>query len=253
MGSRNMAVAVAFGLSLGAVPAAAQDGGSSSRSCGTVMGSEVCTWVETSGDAVVELGASIPMALIEGVPADAPMVWPPAALASIALPAGARAALGLSHLTINWEAHGHPPAPFMAPHFDFHVYSVSQEDVHAVDCSDASKPARLPARYELPDIDVPGMGTLVGLCVPDMGMHAMPAEDVAATGAFEASMVVGYYQGKPIFFEPMVSQAMLMKKADFTLPMPEVGDLPAGVRYPGHFHAEYDAEGRQYRLIFRGF
>lgn len=254
MSSRHKAVAFAFCLLPGAFsPLAAQNGGADSRSCDTVMGSEVCTWVEMSAGSVVELGASIPMALIEGVPADAPMVWPPAVLGAVALPEAARSTLGLSHLAINWEAHGHPPAAFMAPHFDFHVYSVSERDVRAIDCSDVRKPARLPARYELPDIDIPQMGRLVGLCVPEMGMHAMPAEDIAAAGPFDASMVLGYYGGTPIFFEPMVSRAHLMKKRDFTLPMPAVEALPAGVRYPSEFRAEYDARGSRYRLIFGGF
>jgi hypothetical protein len=252
MGFRHSAIALA--LTLGpAVPLAAQDGGGARRSCDIVRGSNVCTWVKMSGEEVTELGASIPLALIEGVPADEPMVWPPAQMAAVPLPAEARRALGLDHLGLNWEAHGHPPAPFMTPHFDFHFYNMAMQDVGSIDCTDLSKPAHLPERYELPDIDVPGMGTLVGLCVPAMGMHAMPAEDIAGTEAFGASMVVGYYQGKPIFFEPMVSKALLMKRADFNVPMPVVGNLPAGVRYPSQFRAEYDAEGRQYRLIFRGF
>jgi hypothetical protein len=256
MGFMRFAVAVvaASALSMGAIPhVPTPDGSSTSRSCGTVMDSEVCTWVVMSEGAVLELGASIPLALIENVPADAPMVWPPVQLAAIALPAEARSALGLDHLGINWEAHGHPPTAFMTPHFDFHLYSVAEAQVQAIDCSDSSKPAELPERYVLPDIDVPGMGTLVGLCVPSMGMHAMVGADVADSEPFRASMVVGYYRGNPIFFEPMVSRALLMKRSDFSLPMPVVAGLPANVHYPSQFHAEYDAEGQQYRLIFKGF
>ena len=37
------------------------------------------------------------------------MVWPPQELASVAFPVrGARPQLGIDHLGINWEAHGHP-------------------------------------------------------------------------------------------------------------------------------------------------
>ncbi|HSM60318.1 MAG TPA: hypothetical protein VK849_05950 [Longimicrobiales bacterium] len=254
MGTRRMAAAVAFGTCLSTVaPVAAQEDGSEFRSCSHVMGSEVCTWVRMSGDTVLELGASVPLALIEGAPADAPMLWPPDQLGVVLLPDQARRALGLDHLGINWEAHGHPPPPFMTPHFDFHFYNTSQGRVQAIDCSDLAKPARLPEGYELPDIVHPEAGMLVGLCVPAMGMHAMPAEDVAGTELFGGSMVVGYYRQAPIFFEPMLSQALLMKRADFTLPMPVVEDLPEGVRYPRAFRAEYDAEGQRYRFIFGGF
>ncbi len=252
MGSKRLAVALA--LTLGALTAAVEKSPrSTSESCAPVLGSEVCTWVVMEGDAVVELGATIPMTLVDAVPADAEMTWPPQSLAAIALPTEARSALGIDYMGINWEAHGHPPASFMAQHFDFHFYSLSPEEVRAIDCSDESKPSRLPGGYALPDIDVPGMGVLVGLCVPQMGMHAMPEPDVSATNPFEASMMVGYYRGEPMFFEPMVSRALLLKRSDFTLPMPAVEGLPAGVTYPTEFHAEYEAASAQYRLVFSGF
>jgi hypothetical protein len=223
------------------------------ESCAAALGSQVCTWVVLDGDAVTELGATIPMALIEAAPADAEMVWPPQALVTIPLPAEARAALGIDHMTVNWEAHGHPPRSFMAQHFDFHFYSISQDEVRSIDCSDETKPATLPSGYALPDIDVPGMGTLVGLCVPNMGMHAMPDSDMAATDDFDASMMVGYYGGLPVFFEPMVSRALLLQKADFDLPMPGVQGLPASVHYPNRFRADFDAASDAYRLVFSDF
>ena len=222
------------------------------QTCTTVLGSEVCAWVTMDDGNPVEVGATVPMSLLESVPADAPMVWPPEELADIELPAEAHA-LGIDHLGINWEAHGHPPATFMTPHFDFHFYSISRAAVRAIDCSDLSKPSALPVGYALPDITVPEMGTLVGLCVPRMGMHAMPAQDTDATDAFGASMMLGYYGGAPIFFEPMVSQKLLLSGKDFTLPVPAVKGLPAGVRYPRVLRATYDSKNREYRLVASGF
>ena len=254
MGSKHLTIAVALALTLG-TPAAAvfENPRSTSESCTTILESQVCTWVVMEGEAVVELGATIPMALIEAVPADAEMVWPPQQLAAVALPDEARSALGIDHMGVNWEAHGHPPTSFMAQHFDFHFYSITQEEVRAIDCSDESKPSKLPAGYALPDIEVPGMGVLVGLCVPRMGMHAMLEEEVAETDAFDASMMVGYYGGEPVFFEPMVSRDLLLGRSDFALAVPVIEDLPAGVHYPTEFRAEYEAAARQYRLVFRGF
>lgn len=97
------------------------------------------------------------------------------------------------------------------------------------------------------------MGVLVGLCVPNMGMHAMPEPDVAATDAFDASMMLGYYEGLPVFFEPMVSRDVLLRRTDFDLPMPSVAGLPSGVRYPNRFSAEFDAASDAYRLVFSDF
>lgn len=241
-------------LAVGAV-AAFRPGSSESTSqkCTVVLDSEVCAWVTMQGDRAVEMGATIPVGLIESVDLDAEMTWPPRELAAIELPAEARAALGIDHLAINWEAHGHPPATFMSPHFDFHFYNITREAVGAIDCADVSKPAAAPTGYSLPDIDIPGMGTLIGLCVPLMGMHAMPVAEVSATDGFEASMIVGYYGRKPIFFEPMVSRALLLERSDFQLSVPAVAGLPDGVRYPRELRAEYDRKNDQYRLVATGF
>lgn len=255
-GSRFLAFALALPLTAltAASPATLVDGPRSiHESCTTTLGAEVCAWVVLDGRRVVEMGTTIPMKLIDAAPADAPMVWPPEALVTIALPAEASSALGIDHMTVNWEAHGHPPAAFLTQHFDFHFYSIAQADVGAIDCLDETRPATLPADYALPDIEVPGMGTLVGLCVPRMGMHAMPSRDVDAADSFDASMIVGYYAGQPIFFEPMVARDFLRERADFVLPMPEVEGLPRGVHYPTRFRADFDAAADAYRLVFSGF
>lgn len=254
MGSKRTATLVALALSGATLAAVAVPRSrTTARSCTTVMQAQVCTWAMMDGDRAVELDATVPLALIQAVPADAEMVWPPQELTSVPLPAEAREALGINHMGINWEAHGHPPEHFLAPHFDFHFYNITQSQVQAIDCSDDSKPATLPAGYALPDVDVPGLGMLKGLCVPRMGMHAMAEAEARETDLFQASMMLGYYAGKPIFFEPMVAQERLLQGSDFALDIPGVDNLPTGVHYPTRLHAVYDAAGKQYRLVFTGF
>jgi len=249
-------IVLAIALLLGATVAATavrRDASTTSRSCADVLQAQVCTWAVMQGQEAVELGATVPMSLLESVTTPADMIWPPQELVSVPVPEDARQALGFDHMAINWEAFGHPPESFVTPHFDFHFYNVSSDAVGAIDCSDESKPSALPSRYALPDIDVPGMGEFIGLCVPHMGMHAMLSDEVDDPAPFEASLVVGYYAGRPIFIEPMVSRDELLKGQDFSLPMPAVGGLPAGVRYPTRFRAEYDQVNKQYQLIFSGF
>jgi hypothetical protein len=254
MRSFRFAIPVALVLTVGALAAAATGSArSTSSSCAPVLGAEVCTWVVMEGSTPIELGATIPLALIEAVPTDVEMVWPPQELAALPMPVEARTALGIDHLGINWEAHGHPPASFLTQHFDFHFYNIPESRVRQIDCADESKPEHLPAPYALPDIDIPGMGVLTGLCVPNMGMHAMPEDEVHETHPFEASMMLGYYAGHPIFFEPMVSRELLLSRSDFALEMPAVQNLPVGVRYPTEFRAEYVADDDAYRLVFGGF
>jgi hypothetical protein len=221
--------------------------------CGPVNGAEVCVWGEMSGKTILSFGATIPIQAIENAPDEAPMLWPPVAEAALTLPEAVSTATGFKHLTIVWEPHGHPPGPYLTPHFDFHFYSLSNAERDAIDCVDAGKPEQLPAAYELPDIEIPGLGLLPGLCVPKMGMHSLLGEELRSQDVFEKTLVVGYYHGQPIFVEPMIARAALTARRSFTLPIPEVPNRAAGSRYPTSFRADYDSTAQAYRFVFSDF
>lgn len=220
--------------------------------CGDLFGGQICSWAQMQGERVVAMGATVALSSIENAPADYEMTWPPTLGLQLKMPEHARASTGMSHFAIYWEPHGHPPGAFLTPHFDYHFYGISPEERVAIDCADSTKPEVLPAGYGMYDEDIPELGLLVGLCVPEMGMHALDSEAYVATELFDATMVVGYYGGKPIFVEPMVSRDFMMKKAGFTLPLPDASD-GAGARYPTTFQADYDAEAQAYRLVFGGY
>jgi len=227
-------------------------------SCADIHQSQVCTWAKMQGETLLEVGATVPIGSIENAPADTTFVWPPVPVATLDIPEVARQKSGMTNVTLFWEPHGHPTPTFLTPHFDFHFNGISPAELTAIDCKDLTKPASLPAGYALPDFDLPpdmtkmmGVSTMVGLCVPKMGMHAVPAVDVDRKEPFQASMIVGYNIGKPIFFEPMISKALLMQKQPFDLAMPTVAGRPGA--QPTKFHAEYDAQKQEYRLIFSGF
>ena len=227
--------------------------------CADIHKSQVCTWAKMQGENLLEVGATVPVGTIENAPADTTMVWPPVPVATLDIPEPARQKSGMTNLTVFWEPHGHPTPTFLTPHFDFHFNGISAADLNAIDCKDLTKPASLPAGYVLPDFDLPtpdlvkmmGVKTMVGLCVPKMGMHAVTSEDADRKDAFTGSMIVGYNIGKPILFEPMISKALLMQKQPFDLTMPTVAGRPGAQRTK--FHAEYDAQKQEYRLIFSGF
>jgi hypothetical protein len=218
--------------------------------CGDVYGSQVCTWGQRSGGRMVAFGATVPMAAIEGAPAEMEMTLPPLPVATIPLGEAVRAATGFDHVNIFWEAHGHPPGPYLTPHWDFHFYNMTPAEVAGIDCSDPSKPAELPAGYALPDVDIPGMGTLIGLCVPAMGMHSLPEAQLTDTTLFAKTMVVGYYGAENIFVEPMIAQSTLTARRTFDVAMPAVAAPAAGVTYPARFHATYDSTAQAYRFTF---
>jgi hypothetical protein len=226
--------------------------------CGGVFKGQVCTWARTKGDSLLDVGAVVPIASIEGAPGDAMPAWPPVAEAKLKLPDAVQSKTGLTQLTVFWEAMGHPPMQFMTPHFDFHFYLTPIGEEMTYSCKDLSKPAALPAGYTLPDQELPpdmakmmGVATLVGICVPTMGMHSLPTSEMERKDTFHGDMVVGYYGAKPIFIEPMLTKAMLMEKKSFDLPIPTIPGLTSV--YPRTFHAEWDDKGQSYRFVFSGF
>ncbi|MEP6780957.1 MAG: hypothetical protein ABJC26_13765 [Gemmatimonadaceae bacterium] len=183
-------------------------------SCADVFKSQVCTRAKTQGGKLVEIGVTVPLAVVDSAPAKEPMVWPPFALATLGIPGTANTAI--TNFTMFWDADGHPPKPYLTPHFDFHFNTATAADLAAIDCADLSKPTTPPTGYVLPDIPLPpdmakmtGTKALIGLCVPKMGMHAMLASDMESKDAFRGSMVVGYYKAKPIFIEPMLTMPIV--------------------------------------------
>lgn len=229
-----------------------------SGDCATAYNGQVCTWATIQGSTPVEVGITVPLASIENAPDEEAMVWPPAAAAELDLPEAAYQGGGLTHFTMYWEPHGHPPGPYLVPHFDFHFYLIPPRERLAIDCSDSSKPSTLPSAYSMPDEALPpelvaltGVETLIGICVPEMGMHSLPTAEMESDTPFRGTMVVGYYGGKPIFVEPMITRAMLMERQSFDLSLPEVPGLSGG--HPTAFHAEYDADQDAYRFVFSGF
>ena len=215
--------------------------------CSPVNGADVCAWHTMSGDRVVAFGATIPVKTAENAPADAPMVWPPKADATIQFDSMVKAATGFDNITVFWEPHGHPPGPYLTPHFDVHFNTM---DVSKIDCADSTKPAAAPAGYELPDVAIPQMGTLVGLCVPGMGMHALLSSELHSPNLFEKTMIVGYYHRLPIFVEPMITKATLMARKSFTMEIPPVAGAPATSHYPTKFSAVYDSTAQAYKFTF---
>jgi hypothetical protein len=226
--------------------------------CSTAFGGEICSFAKVQGDNVIEVGATIPLASIEGAPAEIPMQMPMPPHAKLQIPESAQAKAGMTEFTFYWEPGGHPPQTFLTPHFDFHFYSIPTAEREAIDCKDVSKPAELAAGYALPDEPLPpevakmmGTDVLVGICVPGMGMHSLVATELEATTTFRGTMVVGYYKTKPIFIEPMISKAMLLEKKSFDLAIPTIPGMTGP--HPTTFRAEFDEAAQAYRFVFSGF
>jgi hypothetical protein len=217
--------------------------------CGSVFGVRVCTAYRTRSGKVTEFSLRVPVAAIKQAPTNVPMVWPPKAELNVRFAPVVEEQTGFTFANIYWEAGGHPPAAYMVPHFDLHFYFVPEEKVQEIDCKDRTKPRTLPAGYALPDVNVPQVGELVGVCVPAMGMHAIPAADLNLKTPWQASLLIGYYGGKPMFIEPMITRALLFRKHSFSLSVPEM-ERTTSVRYPRRFRAVYIPKSETYDFTF---
>ncbi len=222
----------------------------STVTCAPLFDANVCTSYQMKDGKITQITLRVPVAMIENAPANPAMVMPRHADLDIPFPPVVRQQTGFTFASIWWEAHGHPPAAFMVPHFDLHFYFAPQQKIETIDCKDTAKPSVVPAGYVLPDLTVPHMGKMIGACVPEMGMHAVPVADATLKSGWKASLVVGYYGQQPKFFEPMVSNALMLQKHSFTLPVPQHIQPVAHVRYPKTFRAVYRPNIKAYDFTF---
>lgn len=245
-----MAVGIVAAVALaGSARAQTQTEKASHGPCGSVFGVQVCTSYRTRSGKVTEFSLNVPVAAMEKAPANIPVVWPPKVDLIVPFAPVVERQTGFTFANIYWEVEGHPPDVYMVPHFDFHFYFVPEHEVREIDCKDTTKPRTPPAGYTLPDVNVPGVGELIGLCVPAMGMHAVPDGDLSLKTPWEASLLVGYYSGKPMFIEPMVTRAFLLREHSFSLPVPKI-ERTAHVRYPRRFRAVYSPKSKAYQFVF---
>jgi hypothetical protein len=84
-----------------------------------------------------------------------------------------------------------------------------------------------------------------------MGMHSLLTAELESTETFRGSMVVGYYHGRPIFIEPMLTRSLLLEKRSFDLPIPNIPGMTGA--YPRTFQAEFDTQQQAYHFVFSDF
>ncbi len=127
---------------------------------------------------------------------------------------------------VNWNPRGHPPEGiYDTPHFDVHFYTISLAEREAIDPHDREfvrRAGRLPAPATVPGGFLPHH-LLEGsepwqATVPRMGMHWIHPGGSEFNGSpFTATLLVGSWDGRFIFTEPMVALEYLRRNPDLTL------------------------------------
>jgi hypothetical protein len=171
------------------------------------------------------------------------------------------AAIPFQWATLNWNPHGHMPPIWTIPHFDFHFYEASLEEVQAIrtgpcgaliNCEDFERaikpvPAQyLPANYTSIEDAVAGMGDhLVDSAAPEL---ADPPQ-----AEFTHSFIYGAYDGHIIFYEPMIAHDFLLNQPDEckAFSLPEAWETSG--YYPTEYCIHYRAESQETTVSLEKF
>jgi len=204
----------------------------------------VRSWFKVSKDEIpIEIGIEMTPGAFGGLPDDSNVEGPTYVLP---LHLKAKQLTLFKHIGINWQNHGHGGGPnnnaFIAPHFDFHFYMISNEERLAIPnwCSCPADAAFniyppsgfMPLGYATP----PGQGSVYG----QMGKHWLPLPFNYLP--FTKVMVYGTYNGKLIFLEPMATRDYLLSNVDFSGPYAQPLYFEKAGYYPTKYNIFHDSK-----------
>ena len=90
--------------------------------------------------------------------------------------------------------------------------------------------------------------------VPRMGLHWVSSQAEEFNGKpFTQTFLHGSWDGRMIFFEPMITRAFLESKPDVTLPISSAKCYEPAGYYPAAYSIRYDKNTRTYRVSLSGF
>ena len=203
------------------------------------------------------------MAFVRGELDEVSLVFTPAALDNlpatlpateyhIPLPSAAPATV-YDHIGINWQPGGHPPpVVYTHPHFDVHFYLASVAERNAMTPANPAFQAKvtaMPTPQETPPrYEGDGFG------IPRMGAHWANVDSHEFHGSpFTNTLIYGFYEGKMVFIEPMITRAFLLSRPDETRTMQVPQRYPQPGRYPKEWRVAWDAATGTYRVSLQAF
>jgi len=179
-----------------------------------IMGeSKIQTWAELDdAGAVIRVGVTAGASGIDNWTGEDHLV--------LAFPNAVQSQTFFNHMGFDFQDHGHGPPPYLFPHLDLHFYGVDVASVLEVDCVDDPLPEGLEAG------------------VPAMGVHAVDVRSPELQEdpeIFTRTLIIGYHNAEITFIKPMVTQAHLAERSEWTwdVPRPTVlaGDLQSVLRH----------------------
>jgi hypothetical protein len=222
---------------------------------------------KTSG-APVELGVALSDKALDGLPA--PMGGAMEGhedMHEFILPLPKKSPAPYQFVELDWNPAGHSAPYHNQPHFDFHFHKFTLAERNAIDSLDPlyaeraanfPQPNYIPAGWFSPStiLGVPP----VDIAIPRMGIHWIDPtspEYPPQSRIFTHTFIVGTWDGRVTFYEPMVSREFMLNqragresKVDKAVPVAQ-RHSPAGY-YPDSYRVIWDVETREYRVALTG-
>jgi hypothetical protein len=157
-----------------------------------------------------------------------------------------------THATLEWNPGGHePPGIYDIPHFDFHFYfGITPKERLAIGPDDHDEFANAPAEmiYWPPYyFHTPGG-------VPEMGAHWIDllSPEISGGQVFTKTFIYGSYDGRFIFYEPMITLDYLLAQPDETNEIRQPEAFQEDGYYPTEYRISYTTNPRQYIISLTG-
>ena len=148
------------------------------------------------------------------------------------------------HIGINFQKDGHGPV-FWSAHFDFHFYTITNEERLAIPPYDATDQSIVDGYNLFPDkTKMPNdymTFPLEGAAYPYMGKHWLPNNWATGYNPFTHIMILGSFAQKNNFIEPMITVDYLLSGEEFSGPysQPLTFEEP-GNNYPTKYNIYHD-------------
>jgi hypothetical protein len=150
-----------------------------------------------------------------------------------------------THVLIDWNPQGHEPAHvYDLPHFDFHFYTIPNEERLAIGPNDVAQFANAPAPQYIPDhyLQIPGG-------VPQMGAHWADLLSPEFNGsAFTKTFIWGSYDGKFIFWEPMITRDYLLSHPHDLVAIRQPSAYQRDGYYAASYKVSYSVDPKEYTI-----
>jgi hypothetical protein len=164
---------------------------------------------------------------------------------NLSFPAQAQST-GYDHGELDWNPNGHEPVQIYGfPHFDFHFYMATMNELSQIVPGPDTvvvAPQYIPSNY------ISGV-----MAVPNMGVHWSDTTSSEFQGKkFTATFIYGFYHGKMLFVEPMITKEFLETHPNVTMNVKQPSAFQTPGYYPTKWSIHYDANKKEYTVSLDG-